>query len=849
MTVNIQIRGQVILEKITKGQRTRITPVARSAGPPVLPQINSLHVGKMSTTDALAQLWAEVLMDITMTTNRVPKIKSRHCPVLQDINCDIAYILSHSSGWSAEDTVSELTHSANVGKLQQMRLKIFSHAVGLLIDGKYPNSPDICDNKLKQRRGAKAGAAMALDIVNMFKFLCETDCEFPVSVLKNCGPAPTMAPAHPQENDCAHAAPASDVNSPLHGGTDLCSPLIPASIDVPCAQQVSTGARSPAASPPWSLSGGHSPSLLDLLHSPTIDDIWSPGVLISPPTSPHQYDIPGIQNDPDDFPCVQQARAGAKSPAVTPPWFDGGGDSPTLLSDIWPPGDDILAPSPHTACCCDHGRAIIDLRCTVDMMQMEISRLQTITANFNAMGHAKTWPGEGMAPQATGMPPTDGLADALTQPFPSPPESHPHSAIPTPEISVLETSVSNVSSLSDTLSEVFGLQKRPSGPATNMSDLSSQSGGQNAMAHAGDATPTPCVSCDDSTVQPSGSDRMEASLAEVAYMRDEEDSLRIQIYDFEDRLGATEMSCSVYTESLLTLKELPGAGERLSKQVVDMRGRVETNANKIKKLEKRVKKKQKSKSETDDTHTVVNVKTSNQFAALSGHNQEETDGRTDDEQFRPVKTKMSQRRKSNVPKDKPIAKAKANVHVKVIGASMVRGQGNLISDGKSGIHACCYPNPGFTAEKIQKPLPGMISKRDDAVVILGGTNNVPRDTVGTCITKIHDLIKAARAQNENAHIIFSQIPIRFDDFALNEKSKKSMCLYDISVQNLIDYTSWTSMACFGQILEETGCTFHKQGKKISLPILNVPTRKYLVSNRNPSRWPSITRPITVIAIT
>ena len=177
---------------------------------------------------------------------------------------------------------------------------------------------------------------------------------------------------------------------------------------------------------------------------------------------------------------------------------------------------------------------------------------------------------------------------------------------------------------------------------------------------------------------------MDASLAEVAYMRDEVDSLRIQIHDFEDWLGATEMSCSVNSESLLILKELPGAGERLSKQVVDMRGRVETNANKIKKLEKRVKKKQKSKSVTDDTHTVVNVETSNQFAALSGHNQEETDGRTDDEQFRPVKTKMPRRRKSNVPKDKRLSKAKANVHVKVIGASMVRGQGNLISNRKRG---------------------------------------------------------------------------------------------------------------------------------------------------------------------
>ena len=185
-----------------------------------------------------------------------------------------------------------------------------------------------------------------------------------------------------------------------------------------------------------------------------------------------------------------------------------------------------------------------------------------------------------------------------------------------------------------------------------------------------------------------------------------------------------------------------------------------------------MKKKQKSKSETDDTHTVVNVETSNQFAALSGHNQEETDGRTDVEQFGPVQTKMPQRRKSNVSKDKRISKAKANVHVKVISPSMVRGQGNLISNRKSGIHACCYPYPGFTAEKIQKRLPGMISKCDDTVVILGGTKNVPRDTVGTCITKIHDLIEAARAQNENAHIIVSQIPIRFDDFALNEKIEK-----------------------------------------------------------------------------
>ena len=66
----------------------------------------------------------------------------------------------------------------------------------------------------------------------------------------------------------------------------------------------------------------------------------------------------------------------------------------------------------------------------------------------------------------------------------------------------------------------------------------------------------------------------------------------------------------------------------------------------------------------------------------------------------------------------------------------------------------------------------MIAKCDDAIVILSGTNNVPQDSVGTTITKINNQVKAARAQNRDAHILLSEIPIPFDNIALNEKIDK-----------------------------------------------------------------------------
>ena len=110
--------------------------------------------------------------------------------------------------------------------------------------------------------------------------------------------------------------------------------------------------------------------------------------------------------------------------------------------------------------------------------------------------------------------------------------------------------------------------------------------------------------------------------------------------------------------------------------------------------------------------------------------------------------------------------------VKIIGASMVRGQGKLVTDKIQGISACCFPCPGAKAEGIQKRLSGMVSKRDDAIVVLGGTKNVPADEVGTCIRRIGNLIKEVSEVNQTAQIIVSEIPTRFDEVSLNQNIEK-----------------------------------------------------------------------------
>ena len=203
-------------------------------------------------------------------------------------------------------------------------------------------------------------------------------------------------------------------------------------------------------------------------------------------------------------------------------------------------------------------------------------------------------------------------------------------------------------------------------------------------------------------------------------------------------------------------------------QITDIKQRVSKNSKRIKKLSQKTKKPHKK---SNGFESIANIECRNRFAVLQNNPQSSyvrTNNSTSDSAVSTTKNqKYAHWHRTEHRKIKP-----KPVSVKFIGASMVRGQGRLLNDTKQGVSACCYPDPGFTAEQIRDCLPGTISKHDDIVLLLGGTNNGPRVTVATCITEINSLIEDTKTLNKRAHIIVSEIPLRFDDISLNQKIEK-----------------------------------------------------------------------------
>lgn len=99
---------------------------------------------------------------------------------------------------------------------------------------------------------------------------------------------------------------------------------------------------------------------------------------------------------------------------------------------------------------------------------------------------------------------------------------------------------------------------------------------------------------------------------------------------------------------------------------------------------------------------------------------------------------------------------------------MTRDLGLLVDDEAKNIRACSYPNPGYTAEQIQTRLDKLISPKDDVTVILAGTNNVPRNSVATCINRMDDLITEAKLLTPKCDIIVCEIPNRYDVSCMNQ---------------------------------------------------------------------------------
>ena len=85
--------------------------------------------------------------------------------------------------------------------------------------------------------------------------------------------------------------------------------------------------------------------------------------------------------------------------------------------------DNSAHPNNHPSCCCDHGRAILDLRCIVDVIQLEMSKLQKQLDRYKSM-----LPPPGLATPlvpADGMAPPCGDVDQALLTIPSPLESRP----------------------------------------------------------------------------------------------------------------------------------------------------------------------------------------------------------------------------------------------------------------------------------------------------------------------------------------------------------------------------------------------------------------------------------------
>ena len=95
-----------------------------------------------------------------------------------------------------------------------------------------------------------------------------------------------------------------------------------------------------------------------------------------------------------------------------------------------------------------------------------------------------------------------------------------------------------------------------------------------------------------------------------------------------------------------------------------------------------------------------------------------------------------------------------------MGASLVSGLGQHVDDEEQNIRACSYPHPGYKAEELKPRLKQTISSSDDILVLVGGTNNIPTDSVSKCIRNIDELISEAVKCKPSGHIVISEIPMR-----------------------------------------------------------------------------------------
>ena len=267
--------------------------------------------------------------------------------------------------------MNDLINIVSLEELQDARAVMFTHAIGVLFENDNLENRSPSDFRHKQRRGKKAIANTVMDIVHLFKYLCNGNGEFPTGVLVN-----NTLPNTPVEN----APDSSPIPTPLY---DLIA-LPPSSQDLQCGQP-------------------------------------DPGVSSAGLTSARSSSHIGSPFLADEEPMVSRPSVRQSSPRQ--PINQSFSDKSVVISE-----DSMISDTdgtPLTRCppavCCDHSRAILDLRCTVDTMQHQMIELQR---QLDAYGKDK------FAGTPVPSPCTDAVQYAdITRPsyvediLPSPPDS------------------------------------------------------------------------------------------------------------------------------------------------------------------------------------------------------------------------------------------------------------------------------------------------------------------------------------------------------------------------------------------------------------------------------------------
>ena len=202
----------------------------------------------------------------------------------------------------------------------------------------------------------------------------------------------------------------------------------------------------------------------------------------------------------------------------------------------------------------------------------------------------------------------------------------------------------------------------------------------------------------------------------------------------------------------------------MNQYVDDVDQRVEVNTRNLVALKDRL----------DTSVAIPTVKCTNRFSALADNATEPiSDPQTlpsrDDTQSGKVRT-GGKRQKSKGPGKSARKQENANKPVKntlprrtsasVVGSSIVKGLGALIQS--QNIDVCCYTNPGCSVEHIEPRLKHMTSNDDDIIVMAGGTNNIPKDSICDTIVKMGKMLDGLLKNRPRADIIIPSIPNRYD---------------------------------------------------------------------------------------